>query len=204
MTKTIASLCLSLLSMVVFAQPDGADELMVVLKKIGSMQGEFTQLQYDESNTLVGESSGNFRLLRPGYFAWEIKSPDSQFIVADPQYLWHHDRDLETVTRRGIDDSEQMSPLQVLGGDEALLRRSFAVEKTAENTYTMRPVSISPGFKSLSVAFVGSDFDSLEIIDNLSQKIVISFVNIDSASELSPESFSFSPPEEADFFDYVQ
>ena len=204
MIKTIASMCLSLISTVAFAQGDDTDQLMEVLQSVASMQGEFQQTQYDESNTLVGESSGSFRLLRPGYFAWEIESPDSQLIVADPEYLWHHDRDLETVTRRAVEDSEQMSPLQVLGGDEAELRRSFDVEKTAENTYTMRPNSISPGFKSLSVAFLGSDFESLEIIDNLNQRIVISFDNIDAASTLTPESFIFSPPEEADFFDYVQ
>lgn len=204
MIKTIVSICFSLLSTTAFAQGDDTDQLMAVLQSIGSMQGEFNQTQYDESSALVGESSGSFRLLRPGYFAWEIESPDSQLIVADPKYLWHHDRDLETVTRRAVDDSEQMSPLQVLGGDEALLRSSFDVEKTAENIYTMRPNSISPGFKSLSVAFLGSDLESLEIIDNLNQRIVISFKNIDAATTLTTDDFAFSPPEEADFFDYVQ
>ena len=197
-------MCLSLVTMGVFAQGDDADQLMEVLQRMGSMQGEFQQIQYDESDELVGESNGSFRLMRPGYFAWEIESPDSQLIIADPEYIWHHDRDLETVTQRPVDDSGQMSPLQVLGGDEDLLRRSYEVEKTSENSYAMLPTGVSPGFKRLSVEFQGADFKSLEIVDNLNQRIVISFDNIDSESTLTPADFVFTAPAGADFFNYAQ
>ncbi len=204
MIKTIAATCLTLVSVGTFAQGDDADQLMEVLQRIGSMQGEFQQIQYDESDTLVGESNGSFRLLRPGYFAWEIESPDSQLIIADPEYIWHHDRDLETVTQRPVDDSAQMSPLQVLGGDEALMRRSYEVEKTSENSFTMLPTGINPGFKRLSVEFQSADFKSLEIVDNLNQRIVISFENIEPDSMLTPGDFVFKVPEGADFFNYAQ
>jgi outer membrane lipoprotein carrier protein len=204
MIKTIASMCLSLVSVGVFAQADDVDQLMEVLQRIGSMQGEFRQTQYDESDMLVGESNGNFLLLRPGYYAWEIQSPDSQLIIADPQYIWHHDRDLETVTQRPVDDSEQMSPMQVLGGDEALLRRSYAVEKISDNSYTMSPMGVSPRFKRLSVEFQSADFKTLEIVDNLNQRIVISFDNINSEATLTPDDFVFSAPAGADFFNYEQ
>lgn len=204
MIKTIASMCLSLVSVGIFAQGDDADQLMEVLQRIGSMQGEFQQTQYDENDMLVGESSGSFRLLRPGYFAWEIESPDSQLIIADPEHIWHHDRDLETVTQRPVDDSEQMSPLQVLGGDETLLRSSYEVEKTSGNSYAMSPTAVSPGFKRLSVEFQNADFKTLEIVDNLNQRIVITFDNINSETTLTPDDFVFSAPEGADFFNYAQ
>lgn len=204
MIKTIAALCFTLVSVGTLAQGDDVDQLMEVLQRIGSMQGEFQQTQYDESDTLVGHSNGSFRLLRPGYFSWEIESPDSQLIIADPEYIWHHDRDLETVTQRPVDGSEQMSPLQVLGGDEVLMRRSYEVKKISGNSFTLLPIGISPGFKRLSVEFQSADFKSLEIVDNLNQRILITFESVDSGSTLTADDFKFTAPEGADFFNYAQ
>ena len=209
MTNIFAILWLVLISNCALAQADvpatdATDRLLEMLGQVESMQGSFLQQQYDEEESLVGESSGKFRLLRPGYFAWEINSPDSQLITANPTYLWHHDRDLETVTRRPIVDSEQMSPLQVLGGNEDLLRASFSVEQTTASSFSLHPKGINPGFQRLLVIFNGNVFEGLEIADNLNQRIVIRFENIDSESKLTPEDFDFAPPEGADLFYYDQ
>ena len=187
MTRVIASLWLVLLSNWAAATDvaaDGADALLAALNRIESMQGRFQQFQYDEDESLIGESSGRFRLLRPGYFSWEIESPDSQLIVADPQYIWHHDRDLETATRRPVDDSAQMSPLQVLGGNEAVLRDSFTVIQTAQDKFSLHPKAINPGFQRLLVSFQGDALEGLEIADNLNQRVVIVFESVDTESKL--------------------
>jgi outer membrane lipoprotein carrier protein len=202
MSKYLAALGLLFMGNWASAETDSIDALLVALAPIVSIEGEFQQLQYDENETLVAESSGRYKLLRPGYFYWEINSPDSQLIVADPQYIWHHDRDLETVTRRPIVDSEQLSPLQVLGGNEALLRSSFTVEQTTETTFALHPRGINPGFQRLLVTFKGAGFEGLEIADNLNQRVVIGFTTVDTASGLSPADFSFTPPEGADLFYY--
>lgn len=209
MKRIFASLLLALGSLlvptsIVAIEADGTDALLAALNRIESMQGQFQQFQYAENEVLVGESSGQFRLLRPGYFAWEIESPDSQLIVADPQYIWHHDRDLETVTRRPVGDSEQMSPLQVLGGDEELLRRSFSVVQTTENSFSLHPQGINPGFQRLLVTFKGAAIEGLEIADNLNQRIVIGFENVETDSKLRAEDFVFTPPDGADLFYYDQ
>lgn len=183
---------------------DDTDALLAVLNRIESMQGRFQQYQYDESDSLIGESYGRFRLLRPGYFSWEIESPDSQLIVADPQYIWHYDRDLETATRRPVDDSERMSPLQVLGGNEAVLRSNFTVVQTTQNTFSLHPKGISPGFQRLLLSFSDNGLEGLEIADNLSQRVVIVFESVDTESRLGPEDFSFTPPEGVDLFYYDQ
>ena len=47
------------------------------LAPIKHLQGSFSQQQYGQDNLLLAESSGKFRLLRPGYFSWEILSPDN-------------------------------------------------------------------------------------------------------------------------------
>jgi outer membrane lipoprotein carrier protein len=185
-----------------------ASELTRILNQTTSLQGQFEQNQYDVSNNFIGQSSGSFRMLRPGFFSWEITSPDNQLIIATPQYIWHHDKDLETVTRRPVSSSGTLTPLQILGGDEQLLRSQFEVGKSADDVFTLTPRDIAgaggPGFSRLSISLEGGVISSMEIIDGLDQRVAIRFHNVDKTSELTPDDFAFTPPEGVDLFYYDQ
>lgn len=174
------------------------DDLLQALQGIERLQGEFHQRQYDGDGSVSAESEGRFKLLRPGYFAWEIRSPDSQLIVANLQYLWHHDRDLETVTRRSLADSEAMTPLQVLGGDGEALRRDYAVSRDDQGRFLLQPHSRDAGFLQLALTLAGAEIHAMEVLDNLNQQVVIEFSDLDSTSPLAPIDFTFSPPPDAD------
>lgn len=199
-------LALCLLAGVARAQDEAAAALSAELDKIVHIQGTFLQRQYAASGgDLVAENRGNFRLLRPGFFAWEIVEPDSQLIIADLEYLWHYDRDLETVTRRPLAGREEVSPLQVLGGDTAALARNYSVETAGVGRYRLTPLpGTSPGFKTLVVILAEERFSGMEIEDNLGQRLFIEFVDVDTASSLKPADFAFSPPEGADLFYHDQ
>jgi outer membrane lipoprotein carrier protein len=198
----IAALGLCLAAGVVRGAGNAVDELVERLSGIRQMQGSFIQRQYGVDDTLLAESRGTFRLLRPGYFAWDIASPDSQLIIADPTYLWHYDRDLETVTRRPVAGREEMSPLQVLGGDEGILRDRFQVRMAGEGAFTLTPSAGDPGFRQLTLQFEGSVVSAMDIMDNLNQRVHIDFDKVDTTSTLQPEDFAFTPPEGADLFYY--
>ena len=62
------------------------DDLLAHLDSIERLQGSFEQQQYGEDGEVLLSSSGTFRILRPGYFAWEISEPDSQLVLADPTF----------------------------------------------------------------------------------------------------------------------
>ncbi len=177
------------------------DDLLAHLNTIERLQGSFEQQQYGEDGEVLLASSGTFRILRPGYFAWEISEPDSQLVLADPEFLWHHDRDLETVTRRPV-TGEQMAPLQVLGGDERLLRERFEVTSSGDDSFTLVPASGDPGFRELTLLFDDGQLVSMEITDRLKQRVSVQFSDLDMTSELTPEDFAFQPPPEADLFIY--
>jgi len=196
------ALGLCLAAGVVRGAENAADDLLERLAGIRQMQGNFLQRQYDRDDTLLSESRGSFRLLRPGYFAWDISSPDSQLIIAEPTYLWHYDRDLETVTRRPVAGREEMSPLQVLGGDEAVLRERFDVRMAGAGTYLLTPAAGDPGFRQLTLQFEGNVVSTMEIVDKLNQRVHIDFEQLDTTSPLQPEDFAFTPPEGADLFYY--
>ena len=178
------------------------DELLARLLDIRQLQGNFEQVQLGLDGDTLATSSGRFQLLRPGFFSWEILSPDSQLIIANPEYLWHHDRDLETVTRRPVAGGDEMTPLQVLGGDEAILRERFTVARGEGDSWTLIPVAGDPGFQQLVLAFDNSGVAGMEIIDRLGQVVKVTFSNLDRETVLSAEDFAFSPPEGADLFYY--
>jgi outer membrane lipoprotein carrier protein len=188
------------------AEADAANELIQILNQSASLQGQFEQSQYDVSNTFMGESSGSFKMLRPGYFSWDISSPDSQLILATPKYIWHHDRDLETVTRRPSSNAAAVTPLQILGGDEQLLRAQFDVEVSADGVFTLVPKAgegaDAPVFSRLSLFVADGVISGMEIIDGLQQRLVIKFDNVERAAVLTTEAFQFTPPEGVDLFLY--
>ena len=158
---------------------------------------ECWQEMASHADVLLEQTSGSFRLLRPGYFAWEIQSPDSQLIIADPQFIWHHDRDLETVTRRPVSGDAEMTPLQILGGDEAVLRESFQVQHNDTGDFVLTPISDNVGFKQLTLHMQEAVITGMDIRDNLDQRVVIVFSDLDSKTVLTAADFGFSPPESA-------
>ena len=180
------------------------DDLLARLSAITALLGDFEQRQLDEKGVVAATSSGSFKLLKPDYFSWEINAPDNQLVIADNESLWHYDRDLETATRRPVAGSEQMAPLQVLGGDEAVLRERFAIAQgTDGNSYTLVPVANDPGFRQLSLRFDGQQIVGMEIIDSLNQRINVLFSNVRTTA-LTPDDFAFTPPDGVDLFDYEQ
>jgi outer membrane lipoprotein carrier protein len=203
MTKYLLTIWLGLAPLLSLAQTESdVDDLLASLAPIKHLQGSFSQQQYGQDNLLLAESSGKFRLLRPGYFSWEILSPDEQLIIAGPEFIWHYDRDLETVTRRPVTSDVEMAPLQILGGDEAALREKFRVVRIAEGNFQLTPLSADVGFKQLTLYMNKTQLTGMDIQDNLDQSVVIKFADLDSQTALSSADFAFTPPAGADLFYY--
>ena len=195
-------LLLSLLQVPAARAEDATDQLLEALSGMQQLSGRFRQRQYADDGQVVMESLGRFRLLRPGYFSWEVESPGSQLIIADPEGVWHYDRDLETASRRRTSGDEGMSPLQVLGGDEAALRAGYRVTREGDEVFTLVPEGGNPGFRQLQVTLRAYLIESMEIIDNLNQRVSIEFGELSVDEGLTPADFDFQPPEGADVFYY--
>lgn len=205
MTRLLQRLCICLglvASCATAVASDAEKELLDALAGTQQLQGDFIQKQFDQDDVLIQESSGHFAMLRPGYFSWDIKHPDSQLIVATPEFLWQHDRDLETVTRRPANTGIQMAPLQVLGGDEDALRSAFSIEKTPTGEFILHPATLDAGFKSLTLRIQDKQIKSMQVEDNLEQNVRIEFFSLDSATKLTAAAFAFTPPADADLFYY--
>jgi outer membrane lipoprotein carrier protein len=167
------------------------------------LQGQFRQRQFDGSDVVLAESSGGFKLLRPFFFIWEISSPDKQLIVANAEYLWHYDIDLQTATRRPVVGNVEASPLQILGGDESILREKYTVRKDNEDTFTLAPLNDAQGFRQMTVTFDAGIMQRMDIVDRLGQRVVVDFDQVDAQTPLTSSDFEFTPPSgDVDLFYY--
>ena len=200
----IAGLCLCLLAGIARAEDSAATEqLLARLERISHLQGNFEQIQYGEGNNVLAQSSGGFKLLRPFFFSWEIRSPDNQLVVANAEYLWHYDIDLQTATRRPVVGNVEASPLQVLGGDESALRDQYSVEQIDTDTFRLTPLGTTHSFRQLTVRFTGDTIGSMDITDKLGQRVVVNFSGVDAQTPLHSSDFEFTPPSgDVDLFYY--
>ena len=208
MQKYLLSLCLCLtlgpwLSAAASAsEQDGAEALIEALAGLEHLQGNFEQRQFDTEDTLIAESKGRFKLLRPGYFSWEITAPDSQIVIATPEYLWHYDRDLETVTRRPVASGGGTTPLQILGGNAQALRRDFLISPIEPGVFFLESLDSEVGFETMTLTLDKGRPSRMDIRDNLKQRVVVDFLELDGSTPLTPEDFAFEPPPGVDLFHY--
>ena len=162
---------------------------------IDQLAGTFTQQLLDENEQLLTLSTGQFALLRPYYFRWDIKEPGRQLLVGDGEYLWQYDQDLDTVLRRPLAD-QLSSPLGVLLASEGDLEQAYEVTRQGA-TLRLTPRGNDPLFTSISVDFNGEVPGTLTLKDSLGQTIVLT-LDISPDSKPRVEDFNFRPPSDAD------
>ena len=205
MTKYVLAAWLCTVPLLSIAQSNAdADALLVVLEQFKHVQGRFSQRQFGQDRVLLAESIGEFRVLRPSYFSWEVLSPDEQLIIVDSEFIWHYDRDLETVTRRPVAGDAQIAPLKILGGDAEKLQEKFSIAREGEDAFVLTPLSDGVGFKQLTLHIDQASLGGMEIQDNLDQFVEIKFSDVDVDVDLSSSDFTFTPSPDADLFYYDQ
>ena len=182
---------LALCLLVGMARDLRADEVAVLMTATG-MQGHFTQRITNADGDDLGTSKGQFALLRPHFFKWEIASPGSQLIVSDGTYLWQYDRDLETISRRDVAGAGT-SPLQLLALDPEILRRDYIVE-TLDEGLRLIPRQAPALFQRLDIVLKQGVPSQLYVIDNLDQQLSI-VLTVDDDLVPAPSDFAFTPPE---------
>ncbi|MDP5052777.1 MAG: outer membrane lipoprotein carrier protein LolA, partial [Congregibacter sp.] len=139
----------------VFAQSD-SDDVWALLASQTQAVGGFTQELFDEDGVLVERSSGRYAVLRPGFFRWEIESPDRQLIVVSGTQLWHYDIDLAAATRRNTATQNEFTALELLAGDSEELRGRFDVQRLDSSRVRLIPLFSQAGFNSVDIAWEGS------------------------------------------------
>jgi len=189
-----------LLSCLVFgivrsARGDGSEEGDEPLLAANSLVGVFEQVIRDAGGALVSTSRGHFAILKPNFFRWVIVAPGQEEVVSDGQFLWRYDIDLETVIRQPA-GTQARAPLRLLVEPASRLEDEYDIVREHDR-HTLWPKDANAPFQSVSVTFDEGLPAQMEILDNLDQRVFIELSAVSDES-LTPEDFSFVPPDGAD------
>ena len=202
--KTAIVSVISLASATVIA--GAAEDLQLKLKKIESMQANFTQIVIDELGSEIDSSKGSFQIERPKKFKWVVSEPYEQEIVSDGVNLWQFDRDIEQINVSNLDDSFDNSPAALLSNAGDTLVNDYLialVQDEAEGSviFHLRPKPEESLFESMLMEFKGDDFVAFQVKDNLGQATIVEFSEQKYNQELPEDFFKFIPPVGIDLID---
>jgi chaperone LolA len=196
-----ASLGAALLVSAVLANAASTDRLRTFVEQTRSASAEFSQTVVDRGGKRIQQASGNLQFSRPGKFRWTYRAPYEQLIVGDGTKLWIFDKDLNQVTARKLDDALGASPAALLAGDNAI-EKNFNLKNVAAKDglewLEATPKSNETTFEQIRMGFKGADLDTMELKDQFGQLTVIHFTDLKRNPALSPDLFTFTPPQGAD------
>ena len=174
-----------LLALYVMALPASADVLQEFVARDG-ISGQFTQRILSPEGTVLDESSGDFKLLKPHFFWWHITAPDNQLMVAANSSLTQIDWDLEVTVERQLSDTEK-SPFYWLLVPRETLLTAFTLD-VAGAAVTLTPRDPSAYYQHLLVAQEGSDLWRVTLLDQAGQAIELALTTLPEVA-LTPGDF---------------
>jgi outer membrane lipoprotein carrier protein len=164
----------------------------------------FEQQLYDETGMELEKSVGVFYMRRPGMFHWAYVEPYSQMIISDGITLWVYDEDLEQVTIRNASRNIEESPAAILGGEIRIEDHYLIIEQELADGIQwleLTPRDLESQYDSIRLGLRGNQLAKMELVDNLGQKNLITFLDTRRNASLNLELFSFTPPEGVDVID---
>lgn len=182
-----------------FSQADSAG-LQHALAGLDQLSGDFQQTLLSEAGEALESSSGEFRLLRPAYFAWHILEPEEQLLIASGAVFWHYDVELETVTRRSIDPGNPTSPLAILSGDSDTLENYYEVTQLEDGRWSLEPSFDGAEFAAVELSIENDLPTEMRIRDRVGRTTLILLTAQPPATPLQPADFDFQPPAGVDLY----
>lgn len=183
----------------------GLDALRDFVRQTQSAQGHFEQTVESRSGRKPSQTSGQFAFVRPGKFRWLIEKPYPQTLIADGQWLWVYDPDLNQVTRKKIGQALGASPAAVLFGSSDL-ERNFTLREAGEKDglqwVDVIPKASDAPFSHLLAGFAASggavQLRAMDLHDNFGQISHLRFTQVERNPRLDAQAFRFTPPKGAD------
>lgn len=181
------------------ARADAVDTLKKFNAQSNGVSGSFSQTVSNKKGTK--SASGQFAILRPGYFKWDITAPYKQQIIGDSKTVWLYDKDLNQVTKRAQGAALGASPVAILA-DKGALERSYTLKADGNNGgidyVRATPKNSNAGYKFIRIGFKGDSLAAMQMQDSFGNSISVSFSGVNMHPSLSPAQFKFSPPAGAD------
>jgi len=164
------------------------------------MSAHFNQTSYVKKQP-AKNASGHMALQRPGKFRWEITQPNRQIIIADGQYLWIYDVDLEQATRQSL-NKDVHSPAILLSGSSQAIEQRFTLihsERKGQNSiFQLKPKNNQDLVQQVELKFTHDKLSEMSVMDSLGQKNTFQFTDVKLNPSLPNSLFQFKAPKGVD------
>lgn len=177
-------------------QPDVAS-LSVLLAKMDALQARFQQRTLDERGELLQEASGTVTVKRPRRLLWKTIDPFEHLLVTNGNDLWLYDIDLEQASRQDFTPDLDKAPALLLSGELDAISDQYQVSLSNEGNeqvFTLLPTNSDSVFQTMSLNFVDGSIKSMTLEDNLNQRTLIQFDQVELNPQINDQVFEFSPP----------
>lgn len=180
------------------AAADARAALESYFNEVESLEGDFEQIVRDEDGRVIEESKGTMAIQRPNQFDWVYETPYAQRIVADGERLWIHDKDLQQVTVRPLEETLGTGPALLLSGDLATLEEQFSIEEDDDGWVVLNPRDEE--WEVDGVRLRMSDGVPAEVVvqDGLGQENQLLLQNVRTNEPLDSDRFRFETDDDMD------
>lgn len=176
-------------------------------EQVVTLQASFEQRVVDESGMLLEQSRGTFSLARPGKFRWDYYIDDAstdvgQQIVADGDYLFIYDPELEQMTQSSLADALGQVPSLLLAQSGANVKDHFVITHfglTDGLTWSaLKPRDEDAGYQQLMLGFSGELIAQIVLLDGLGNETRLALTDVVENPALPAARFQFEPPQGTD------
>lgn len=184
------------------AYGDALNDLSALLSKAHSATATFTQTVTDAEGQVLQSSTGVMRFLKPGYFWWDIQTPNRQLILVKKGSVYFYQADLEQLTVKPFNLNQTQTPATLLlNGNIDVLTKHYKARKETERhlvSFILTPITDNQLLKSILISFDGDRLVALDLADHLDHVTNISFQNFKLNPAMDASQFSFKFPKGTD------
>jgi len=177
-----------------------AKSLIAQLSNLNSISTQFTQTV---TNTQAGSkeiTTGNIVLQGHKLFRLEYLTPYKQTYVADGEFMWFYDEDLEQVTVKRQQDGLNDTPAMILSQPAKFIKQYQVsmLEEDVGDIYTLFSRSDQSAFVKINLRFKNNKLIEMIMFDNFGSRTQLKFSNMRYNIELPAKTFRFNPPKGVD------
>lgn len=186
---------LSILFGYVGVHAEQAERLVDLLSNNDSLSGTFKQSLLDERGDTMQVNQGLFFFKNPGYLRWETIDPFPQLLISDRKQVWIYDPDLEQVTVRDVQVSQDNLFLLLFSGDIQGIHKYYDISLNSDAIFVLSPKAERSDFSEVRIQFSDNFIESIVVKDTLSQTSLFEFSRVVVDENLSQTLFVFTPPD---------
>lgn len=200
--RWLVALSVMLLSPILLAASDVTQKFVRLVEGINTYEAQFNQKISDDLGEVVSDMKGEIKVLRPGKFYWKSNPPDSIIVIADGQFLWTYDIELEQVTKQELALALSASPAAILMGSTHQILDDFEVTSVTQKgcgedkrlCFALKPKKESEMFQDIKVTFDDNELIEVSMNDPLGQHVKTEFSKVKVNGGVQEKTFNFTPP----------